>query len=400
MTDDSIALRALLDKGSDDDLLAEMVALVANRLMQLDVENLCGAGLHERSEERTNHRNGYRDRRWDTRAGTVNLKVPKLRRGSYFPEFLDPRRASEKAMVAVIQEAYVGGLSTRDVDDLVRSMGMTGISKSQVSRLCSELDERVGAFLARPLEGDWPYVWLDATYVRSRASGRVTNVAVVVAVAVNACGRREVLGIAVMPSEAEAFWAEFLRSLAHRGLRGVQLVVSDAHEGLKAAAAKVLGASWQRCRVHFMRNALACVAKKDSAMVSAAIRTAFDRAEPEAAHERWGELVAVFEASHARLAALMKAAEEDVLAYKRFPAEHHRQLHSTNPLERLNKEIKRRTRVVGIFPNDASIERLVGAMMMEQNDEWAIARRYMTLETMAGVCEDRAVDTVALAALT
>ena len=400
MTDDSIALRALLDKASDADLLTEMVTHVANRLMQMDVDNVCGAAAHERSEERVNQRNGYRDRRWETRAGTVDLKVPKLRRGSYFPEFLEPRRASEKALVAVVQEAYVGGLSTRDVDDLVKSMGMTGISESQVSRLCSELDERVGAFLSRPLEGDWPYVWLDATYVRSRAAGRVVNVAIVVAVAVNREGRREVLGIGVMPSEAEAFWAEFLRSLTHRGLRGVQLVVSDAHVGLKAAAAKVLGASWQRCRVHFMRNALACVPKKASAMVSAAIRTAFDLPNAEDAHRRWGELVEVFDSSHTKLAALMRAAEHDVLAYKRFPIEHHRQLHSTNPLERLNKEIKRRTRVVGIFPNDASIERLVGAMMMEQNDEWAIARRYMTLETMSGVCEDQAVDAVALAALT
>ena len=399
MTDHSIALRALLDKASDADLLTEMVTHVANRLMQMDVDNVCGAAAHERSEGRVNRRNGYRDRRWETRAGTVDLKVPKLRRGSYFPEFLEPRRASEKALVAVVQEAYLGGLSTRDVDDLVKSMGMTGISKSQVSRLCSELDERVGAFLSRPLEGDWPYLWLDATYVRSRAAGRVVNVAIVVAVAVNREGRREVLGIGVMPSEAEAFWAEFLRSLTHRGLRGVQLVVSDAHVGLKAAAAKVLGASWQRCRVHFMRNALACVPKKASAMVSAAIRTAFDLADPEDAHRRWGELVEVFDSSHTKLATLMRAAEHDVLAYKRFPAERHRQLHSTNPLERLNKEIKRRTRVVGIFPNDASIERLVGAMMMEQNDEWAIARRYMTLETMSGVCDDQAVDAVKLAAL-
>ena len=399
MTDDSIALRALLDKGSDDDLLAEMVALVANRLMQMDVENLCGAAAHERTDERVNHRNGYRDRRWETRAGSVDLKVPKLRRGSYFPEFLEPRRASEKALIAVVQEAYVGGLSTRDVDDLVKSMGMSGISKSQVSRLCTELDERVGAFLDRPLEGEWPYLWLDATYVRSRARGRVTNVAVVVAVAVNREGKREVLGIEVMPSEAEAFWSAFLRSLTHRGLRGVQLVVSDAHEGLKTAAAKVLGASWQRCRVHFMRNALACVARKDGAMVSAALKSAFELSDRKGAHARWGELMGVFDASHPKLAALMRGAENDVLAYKHFPPEHHRQLHSTNPLERLNKEIKRRTRVVGIFPNDAAITRLVGALMMEQNDEWAIARRYMTLETMGNVCDDQRVDTVALAAL-
>ncbi len=340
-----------------------------------------------------------KDRTWETRAGTVDLKVPKLRRGSYFPEFLEPRRASEQALVAVIQEAYIGGLSTRDVDNLVKTMGMSGVSKSQVSRLCTSIDERVGEFLNRPLEGDWPYLWLDATYVRTRQGGRIVNVAIVVAVAVNREGRREVLGIAVMPSESEVFWSEFLRSLTRRGLRGVKLVVSDAHEGLKAAVRKVIGAGWQRCRVHFMRNALQRVPKRAQAMVTAALRTAFDQRDAEAAHAQWRQLMDVFESSHPKLAELMSDAEHDVLAYKAFPREHWAQLHSTNPLERLNKEIKRRTRVVGIFPNDAAIVRLVGAMMLEQNDEWAVTRRYMTLETIGSVCDDSNVDVAKLAAL-
>ena len=372
MADERIALKQLLDKGSDAELLSEMIGFVANRLMQLDVESLCKASRYERNDEWENYRNGYRDRAWETRAGTVDLKVPKLRRGSYFPEFLEPRRASDQALVAVIQEAYIGGLSTRDVDNLVKTMGMSGVSKSQVSRLCASIDERVGEFLNRPLEGDWPYLWLDATYVRTRSGGRIVNVAIVVAVAVNREGRREVLGIEVMPSESEVFWSEFLRSLTHRGLRGVKLVVSDAHEGLKAAVRKVIGAGWQRCRVHFMRNALQRVPKRAQAMVTAALRTAFDQNDAEAAHAQWRQLIDVFEGSHPKLAELMNDAEHDVLAYKAFPREHWSQLHSTNPLERLNKEIKRRTRVVGIFPNDAAIVRLVGAMMLEQNDEWAV----------------------------
>ena len=253
MTDDTIALRALLEKSPDATFLREMIGFAANRLMQLETEELCGAGHRERSQERRNQRNGYRDRDWETRAGTVELRIPKLRRGSYFPGFLEPRRAAEKAMTAVIQEAYVHGISTRSVDDLVRAMGMEGVSKSQVSRLCGEIDERVQAFLSRPIEGEWPYLWLDATYVKVRRDHRIVSVAVIVAVGVNTDGRREVLGMTTGDSEAEPFWTEFLRRLRHRGLRGVKLVVSDAHDGLKAAIAKVLNATWQRCRFHFMR---------------------------------------------------------------------------------------------------------------------------------------------------
>ncbi len=251
MTKPTIALTELVEKGADRDLLREMIEHVVERVMAFDVENLCQAGYGERSPERANSRNGYRERLWETRAGAVNVKIPKLRSGSYFPAFLEPRRTAEKALAAVIQEAYVQGVSTRSVDALVKAMGMSGISKSQVSRLCGEIDERVHAFLDRPLEGDWPYLWIDATYVKSREAGRIVSKAVIIAVAVNTEGVREVLGMAVGPSEAEPFWTEFLRSLTRRGLRGVKLVISDAHEGLKAAAAKVLGSTWQRCRVHY-----------------------------------------------------------------------------------------------------------------------------------------------------
>lgn len=275
------------------------------------------------------------------------------------------------------------GVSTRSVDDLVKAMGMTGISKSQVSRLCADIDERVHAFLDRPIEGEWPYLWIDATYVKVREAGRIVSVAVIIAVAVNTEGRREVLGMAVGPSEAEPFWTKFLRTLTRRGLRGVQLVISDAHEGLKAAAAKVLSATWQRCRVHFMRNALAHVGVKQRPMVAAAIRTAFEQESAKDAHAEWRVVADRLRPRFRGLGELMDEAEHDVLAYRQFPPAHRRQLHSTNPLERLNGEIKKRTRVVGIFPNEAAIVRLVGAILLEQNDEWAVTRRYMSLETFA-----------------
>ena len=315
MTDDRMALKGLLEKASDTELLAGMLGFVADRLMALDIDRLCGAEPHERSADRSNYRNGYRDRAWQTRAGAIDVHIPKLRKGSYFPEFLEPRRAAEKALTAVIQEAYVQGLSTRSVDDLVKAMGMTGISKSQVSRLCAQIDERVNAFLSRPLEGDWPYLWLDATYLKVRHNGRIISVAAIIAVAVNREGRREVLGIAVMPSEAQAFWDEFLRSLADRGLRGVKLIIADDHRGLKAAANKVLGATIQRCRVHFMRNALACVANKGKPIVTAALRTAFDQDTLEASRAQWAKLIQAFQSRHPKLAELMARAEDDVLAY-------------------------------------------------------------------------------------
>jgi transposase-like protein len=399
MTDEMMSLRTLLEKSSDAELLREMVGFAAQRLMELEVESLTGAAHGERSPDRLNHRNGYRDRTWETRAGAVELRIPKLRRSSYFPGFLEPRRMAEKALAAVIQEAYIQGVSTRSVDELVRAMGMTGISKSQVSRLCGEIDERVHAFLDRPLEGEWPYLWLDATYVKVREQGRIVSVAVIVAVAVNNDGRREVLGISIGVSEAETFWTEFLRSLARRGLRGVKLVISDAHEGLKAAISKVLHASWQRCRVHFMRNVLAYAGKQGRRVVAAFIGTAFVQDDAEAARTQWRQVADQLRPKVPKLAALMDDAETDVLAFMRFPKDHRLKIHSTNPLERLNGEIKRRTEVVGIFPNEAAITRLVGAILLEQNDEWAVQRaRYMTLETIAPLSDDPLVKLPAVAA--
>ena len=398
MTEDKIALKTLLEQASDADFLRDMIGFAAERMMALEVQALTGADYGARHPERSNSRNGYRERAWETRAGTVPLQIPKLRKGSYFPTFLDPRRTAEKALVAVIQEAYVQGISTRSVDELVKAMGMSGISKSQVSRLCEEIDERVNAFLDRPLEGDWPFVWLDATYIKVRQSGRIVSVAVIVAVGVNTEGRREVLGLTVGVSEAETFWAEFLRSLTRRGLRGVKLVISDAHEGLKAAIAKVLGATWQRCRVHFMRNALAHVGKAQQAMVASYIRTAFAQADETAARAQWRKVADQLRPKLPKLAELMDDAEDDVLAHMVWPKELRAKLHSTNPLERLNKEIKRRTNVVGIFPNDAAIVRLVGALMLEQNDEWAVTRRYMTLETVGELCKPEDIEPLPLAA--
>jgi transposase-like protein len=399
MTEDKIALRALLEKGSDVTFLREMIGFAAERLMALETESLCGAGPGERSPDRRNQRNGYRERDWETRAGTVELRIPKLRRGSYFPAFLEPRRLAEKALTAVIQEAYVQGISTRSVDDLVRAMGLEGISKSQVSRLCGEIDERVQTFLGRPIEGEWPYVWLDATYVKARRDHHIVSVAVIVAVGVNADGRREVLGMTVGHSEAEPFWVEFLRTLARRGLRGVKLVTSDAHEGLKAAIAKVLGATWQRCRVHFMRNALAYAGKTQRRIVSAWIGTAFAQDDAAAARKQWREVADQARPRVPKLAALMDEAETDVLAYMGFPAQHRVKLHSTNPLERLNGEIKRRSEVVGIFPNEAAVTRLIGALLLEQNDEWAVQRaRYMSLETIAPLSDDPIVSLPVVAA--
>ena len=287
MTDEMMNLRALVENTPDADLLREMIGFAAQRLMELEVEGLTGAAYGQKRPERLAQRNGYRERGWETRAGTVELRIPKLRKGSYFPGFLEPRRMAEKALTAVVQEAYVHGVSTRSVDDLVQAMGMSGISKSQVSRLCAEIDDKVKAFLARPIEGDWPYLWIDATYLKVRQNGRIVSVAVIVAVGVNSDGRREVLGMDIGPSEAETFWTAFLRKLARRGLRGVKLVVSDAHEGIKTAVSKVLNATWQRCRVHFMRNALAHAGKSGRRVVSAFIGTAFAQDDAEAARLQW-----------------------------------------------------------------------------------------------------------------
>ncbi len=388
MAKPSMALAELVEKGANDDVVRELLSHVVQRLMDFEIEQRCGAGYGERTDERNNSRNGYRDRVWETRAGSIDLRIPKLRRGSYFPGFLEPRRTAEKALVAVIQEAYIQGVSTRSVDELVKAMGMSGISKSQVSRLCGEIDERVGAFLNRPIEGDWPYLWIDATYVKVRQAGRIVSVAVIIAIGVNTDGVREVLGLAVGPSEAEPFWTDFLRSLSRRGLRGVKLVISDSHSGLKAAIAKVFKATWQRCRVHFMRNALAYAGKGQRQMVLALINTVFAQETPAAARAQWDVVAAQLHAKFPKLATMLADAKHDVLAYMDFPKAHRTQIATTNPLERLNAEIKRRTDVVGIFPNDPSIVRLVGALLLEQNDEWQLQRRYMQLEGLKVVSDN------------
>lgn len=382
-----MALAELLRKAEAEpglDVLREGVRVLAEALMALEVEQHVGAGYHERTPGREGYRNGTRERAWDTRVGTVALRVPRVRDGRYFPSLLEPRTRAERALVAVVQEAYVEGVSTRRVDDLVKSLGLEGISKSQVSRLCQELDAEVERFRSRPLADAYPYLWVDATFVKGRVAGRVVSLAVVVAVGVRADGVREVLGMDVGPSEDGTFWLAFLRGLVARGLSGVQLVTSDAHEGLRQAIGAVLhGASWQRCRVHFLRNALSLVPKAAQPLVAATIRTVFAQPTPEAARAQWRQVAASFRERWPRLAALLDEAEADVLAYLAFPREHWRQIWSTNPLERLHKEVKRRTDVVGIFPTPAAVIRLVGALLAEQHDEWQVGRRYFSRESLA-----------------
>ena len=398
MTEERMALLELIEKNADAELVREMLSFAAGRLMEAEVQARTGAAHGVRDPGRQAQRNGYRERGWETRVGRVELAIPKLRKGSYFPSFLEPRRTAEKALTAVIQEAYIHGVSTRAVDDLVRAMGGTGISKSEVSRLVEEIDGRVNAFLTRPLEGEWPYVWIDATYVKAREAGRIVSTATIIAVGVNTDGRREVLGVATGPSEAETFWKGFLRSLADRGLRGVRLVIADDHKGLRAAAAKVFHATLQRCRVHWMRSALAHVPAKQRPAVIAMIKTIFAQETAQDAHAQWNSVAAALQERVPRLAALMEEAREDVLAYTAFPKEHWPQIASTNPLERVNGEIKRRSDVVGIFPNAAAVVRLVGALMLEQNDEWAVSRRYMSLESLAIFSNDPQIKLPALAA--
>jgi transposase-like protein len=398
MTDERMALLELIGKGADADLVRELLAFATGRPMAAEVDQLTGAAAGARSPDRVNQRNGYRERGWETRVGRIELAIPKLRKGSYFPAFLEPRRTAEKALTAVIQEAYVHGVSTRSVDDLVRAMGGTGVSKSRVSRLCEGIDERVQAFLSRPIEGSWPYLWIDATYLKSRKGGRVASVAVIVAVAVDTDGRREVLGVATGASEAEVFWTDFLRPLADRGPRGVRLVIADDHKGLRAAARRVFSAGLQRCRVRWARNLLARVGAKRRAAVAAMIRTIFAQGTKAEAFAQWGEVADALRDRHDKLGALMDASREDVLTYMDYPKEHWAQIASTNPLERVNKEIKRRADVVGIFPNDEAVIRLVGALMLEQSDEWAVGRRYFSLESLARLTDTDPQGPPALAA--
>ena len=359
MTEDRLPLAELLAKAGDGDFLRSVAEAVMQLLMETDVEGLIGAGRHERTAERATYRNGYRDRTLDTRLGSLQLRIPKLRQGSYFPPFLEARKTSEKALVAVIQEAWIGGVSTRRVDDLVQAMGLSGISKSTVSKLCKDIDDRVNAFLERPLVGDWPYLWLDATYLKQRKGGQIRTVAVavavIIAVAVNTEGKREIVGLHIGPSEAEIFWSTFLKSLVKRGLRGTKLVISDAHEGLRAAIRRVLGSTWQRCRVHWMRNAQAYVPKGQQNMVSAALRQAFTQLDHPNASQTIRHVADQLRDKWPKLGAIIDDSEVDVLAYMGFPAQHRAKIHSTNPIERLNGEIKRRSDVVGIFPNEAAL---------------------------------------------
>jgi len=368
----------------DGDVLREGIRVLSQALMETEVAGLIGAERHERSGDRTAYRNGTRTRTWDTRVGTIELAIPKVTPGSYFPSLLQPRRRAEHALAAVVQEAYVHGVSTRKVDDLVKALGIDGISKSEVSRICAELDTVVTAFRTRPLTGEHRYVWVDATYHKVRVDGRVTSQATVVAVGISTNGDRQVLGVDVGPSEDRAFWTAFLRSLVKRGLKGVRLVVSDAHEGLKQAIATVLtGTTWQRCRVHFMRNLLATVPQGAREAIAAIVRTIFAQPDHTSAMTQLKKVADGLRGRFARAAGLLEEAAEDILAYRHLPLEHQRQLHSTNPLERLNKEIKRRSNVVGIFPNPAALLRLVGAILLEQDDEWAVAdRRYFRPESM------------------
>ena len=396
-------LVALTDRDRGVDLVRELAQFLAQELIEVQATQEIGAARYERSDGRVTERNGHRPRTLTTKAGDLELAIPKLRTGSFFPSILEPRRRIDQALYAVVMEAYVSGVSTRSVDALVTSMGGTGISKSEVSRICAGLDERVAAFRNRTLgHTEFPYVYLDAIYVdvRDDALGQVVSRAIVVATGVTAQGGREVLGVDVGDSEAETFWTGFLRSLKTRGLSGVRLVISDAHEGLRAAIRKNLqGSSWQRCRVHYVRNLLAPVPKAHQEMVAVAFRSIFTLTTPTEINTRWDEVAATLADRYPKAAALMDSAKTDVLAFSAFPREHWRQIWSNNPLERLNKEIRRRTNVVGIFPNDPAVIRLVGAVLADQHDEWAVARRYFSEASMAKLHTPRDTDPAVTAEL-
>lgn len=388
MTSAGVVAKALIEEHSD--FLRESVAMIASQIMEAEIARQIGAGKGEVSEARSTHRNGYRQRPWATRVGEIELAVPRKRSGeSYFPSFLEPRKRSEKALLGVVMEAYVNGVSTRKVDHLVSELGIR-MSKDQVSRICRELDGQVEAFRTRPLEGAYPYLWLDAKHLKVRDSGHVRSKALMVAFAVHSSGRREVIGIEIAESETEAGWAAFLRELRARGLSGVRLAVSDDHLGLKAAIAKVLGCPWQRCTVHFIRNMHGHCKKGQRNMVAAALREVFNAEDLADAKERSASVIERLSGSVPKVAALLAEAEEDLLAFYRFPQAHWPKLRSTNNIERVNKEIARRSDVVGIFPNDSSVIRLVGALLIEQNDEWLLTRGYLSQESIGLVLEDQA----------
>ena len=378
-------LRKHLEEDGSD-LLREMVRSFAEQLMSAEADAMCGAGYGERTPERVNSRNGYRDRSWDTRTGTIPVSIPKLRSGSYFPDWLlQPRRRAEQALTQVVCQCYIEGVSTRRVDDIVKTLGIEGISKSQVSAMAKTLDAQVEAFRSRPLDaGPYTYVWLDGLTMKVREGGRIVNVVVVIATGVNANGNREVLGVDLVTSEDGAGWLAFLRSLVARGLSGAQLVISDCHQGLRDAIASVLtGAAWQRCRTHFMRNLLTKVPKSSQSMVATLVRTIFEQPDAEQVWAQHARVVEQLEGRFPDAAAMLIDAGGDILAFAAFPIEHWSAIRSNNPQERLNKELRRRTDVVGIFPNRAAVIRLVGAVLAEQHDEWAVARRYMSADSLA-----------------
>ena len=387
MTTEEVVRKVLVDEHAD--VLRESLKLLVRELMEIEVTELIGAELGERRpDDRATHRNGYRQRRWDTRAGEIELQIPKLREGSYFPSFLRPRKRSEQALLAVVQQAYVCGVSTRRVDQLVESLGLR-TSRSEVSRICALLDEQVEVFRQRPLEGRYPYLFVDAKVEKVRDGGRVVPKCVVVAHAVHETGRREIIGLDVGEAETEAFWREFLRSLVARGLTGVELVVSDAHEGLKNAIARSLSCPWQRCTVHFLRDCLGHARRDQHGLLAALIRPIFNADSHAQARDRLSEAVAHLDGRLGKVASMLEDAEADILAFYAFPAEHWRKLRSTNPLERFNREIGRRTDVVGIFPDDRSLIRLVSMLAIEANDEWLVARRYMSRQSMEPPLEQR-----------
>lgn len=399
MAKDRMDVLELLRKEASDadlDFLREGLRVLMQAVMEAEVLSKTGAERGERSPDRLTHRNGYRARPWDTRVGTLELQIPKVREGSYFPSLLEPRRRSERALLAVIQQAYVEGVSTRRVEDLIQALGCDGISKSQVSRICQELDGVVQSFLGRPLDsGPYRYLWLDALTQKVREDGRIVNVSVVVATAVNREGKREVLGIDVGTSEDGAFWLAFLRSLVARGLSGVQLVTSDAHQGLKDAIATVFaGASWQRCRTHFMTNLLSKIPRRAQPWVATMVRTIYQQPSPEEVHAQHHRMIGMLDERFPQAAALLEEAGPGILAFTAFPVAHWKQVWSNNPQERLNREIRRRTDVVGIFPNRAAVIRLIGAVLAEQHDEWQVGRRYLAAPVLDVEIADRLEDSM------
>jgi len=391
MTTAEVVAKTLIDEHGD--FLRDAVALVARELMEAEISADIGAELGQRSSTRTTQRNGYRPRSWETRVGDIDLDIPRKRSGeAYFPSFLQSRRRSEQAIVACVMEAYVNGVSTRKVDRLVSQLGIANMSKDRVSAMCRGLDEQVAIFRERALDGDYPYLWLDAKHVKVRSGGHVRSKAVVIAYGVHDSGRREVIGLDLGEVESGAFWVEFLRGLRVRGLTGVRLAISDAHEGLKGAIERVLGCPWQRCSVHFVRDMHQHCRPAQRGMVSAALREIFTAESYEAAKERMGVVLERLAGPVPKVAQLLEGAEEDLLAFYRFPSAHWSKLRSTNPLERVNREVGRRSDVVGIFPNDDSVIRLVGPLLMEQNDEWLVGRRYLSAESLALVLTGQAED--------